>query len=117
MFFKIMNHNTKKFKKTLIPFPLFDIYKIEWMKGIKSSIHDHSKHGCFMLLYKGILKENIYQRNIHSKKLEIIKTNIHNAPKITYINDKIGFHDVKSLKNSSSIHFYFPKGHKTKYYS
>mgnify|MGYP003682091745 FL=1 len=115
MFFKITNF--KGYSKKYFPTPFIDIYKIKWNIGVQSKVHDHSKYGCIMFLYKGIIKENIYKENIHSKNLEIIKTNIHTAPKITYISDKIGYHDVKSLKCSESIHFYFPKGHKTNIYN
>jgi predicted metal-dependent enzyme (double-stranded beta helix superfamily) len=115
MFFKIMN--LKGYRKIKIPFPLIDIYSIKWDRGVQSKIHDHSKYGCIMFLYKGLLKENIYKENIYSNKLDIIKTNIYTAPNITYINDKIGYHDIKSIKESESIHFYFPKGHKTNIYN
>ena len=98
MFFKITNF--KGYSKKYFPTPFIDIYKIKWNIGVQSKVHDHSKYGCIMFLYKGIIKENIYKENIHSKNLEIIKTNIHTAPKITYISDKIGYHDVKSLKCS-----------------
>ena len=110
MFFKIMNF--QGYRKIKIPFPFIDIYRIKWDRGVQSSIHDHSKYGCIMFLYKGLLKENIY-----SHDLIIKKTNNHTSPKITYINDKIGYHDIKSLKDSESIHFYFPKGHKTNIYN
>jgi len=109
--------NFKGYRKKYFPTPFIDIYKIKWNIGVQSKVHDHSKYGCIMFLYKGIIKENIYKENIHSKNLEIIKTNIHTAPKITYISDKIGYHDVKSLECSESIHFYFPKGHKTNIYN
>ena len=115
MFFK--NTNFKGYRKKYFPTPFIDIYNIKWNIGVQSKVHDHSKYGCIMFLYKGIIKENIYKENIHSKNLEIIKTNIHTAPKITYISDKIGYHDVKSLECSESIHFYFPKGHKTNIYN
>jgi len=115
MFFKIMNYCG--YSKIKYPFPFIDIYKINWMKGKQSNIHDHSKYGCIMFLYRGILKENIYKKDLVSENLEKIDTRIHVAPKITYINDSIGFHDVKSLKKSNSIHLYFPKGHKTNTYN
>ena len=37
--------------------------------------------------------------------------------RISYINNKKGYHSVKALENSKSYHFYFPKGHKTNYYN
>ena len=110
MFFKIVNY--KGYSKKYLPFPFADLYHIKWKKRIQSKIHDHSKYGCFMILYKGIIKENIYNKN-----LEKIRTNYHVAPKITYINDNIGYHDVKALKKTKSLHIYFPKKHITNTYN
>ena len=98
--------------KKNIPFPLIDIFKFQWKKLLETPIHDHAKHGCIMVLVKGKLKENIYN---HSHVYE--KTNIYTAPSISYINNKKGYHSVEPLEDSKSYHFYFPKGHKTNYYS
>jgi len=110
MFFKIFNY--KGYSKKNFPFPLIDIFTVKWKRGIQSKIHDHSKYGCIMFLYKGVLKENIY-----SKNLVHLNTRYHKSPSISYINDNIGYHDVKALKSSKSIHFYLPKKHMTKIYN
>lgn len=110
MFFKIMNHRT--YHKIRIPFPFIDVYKITWIKRVQSKIHNHAKFGCVMFLYKGVIKENIYCKNLSLKK-----TNYYTAPSISYINNKIGYHDIKALKGSKSLHFYLPKGHKTRYFN
>ncbi len=107
MFFKIINHRT--YHKIKYPFPIIDIYKINWKKRVQTNIHNHAKYGCIMFLYKGLIKENIY-----CNKLSLKKTNYYSAPSISYINNKIGYHDIKVLKDSKSFHFYLPKGHNTK---
>lgn len=102
---------TKMFIKKDVPFPIIDIYRFNWIKNISTPIHDHAKFGCLMFLFKGRLIEKTYDKNGN-----IIKNSIYHAPNISYINNKIGFHSITSLEESKSIHFYFPKGHKTKYY-
>ena len=110
-FFKILFKNNIN-TKTKIPFPFIDIYYFQWNKLIKTQIHDHSSRGCYLLLFKGEMEEKIY-----NSKLEYITTNHHCAPSISFINDKKGYHSVRPLKVSRSIHFYYPKNHITKYYN
>lgn len=100
------------FVKKYIPTPFIDIFKFNWNKNVSTPIHDHAKHGCVMFLFKGKLKEKIYDKNGIIKK-----TSVYSAPNISYINNIIGYHSVTSLEDSKSIHFYFPKGYKTKYYN
>jgi hypothetical protein len=97
--------------KQRIPFPFIDVYLFRWRNLTPSGIHDHAEKGCYLWLIKGELKEDIYTREKQLKH-----TNIHTAPSVTYINNTIGLHCVQPLKNSLSLHFYYPKGHKTKYY-
>ena len=101
------------FKKIKIPFPFIDIYFFKWNNNIVSKIHDHSKNGCLMIILNGIIKERIYDNN-----LNIIKKNIYKTPNISYINNKKGYHDIKSLCNNTySVHIYHPKNYKTKYFN
>ena len=97
--------------KLRIPFPFIDVYLFRWRNLYPSGIHDHAEGGCYLWLIKGEIKEDIYS---HSKKL--VETNIHTAPSISYINNTIGLHCVQPLRRSVSLHFYYPKGHKTKYH-
>ena len=105
MFYQFNNLRIK------IPFPVIDIYLFLWGNLSPTGIHNHAKNGCYIWLLRGQIKEDIYN---HSKKK--IKTNIYKAPSISYMNDRIGLHSIQPLKKSSSLHFYYPKGHKTKYY-
>jgi len=108
VFKKIMNNYSIK---TKIPFPIFDIYHFRWNPLSGTHIHDHAKNGCLMILLRGKLYEKIY-----NKDLDIIKENEYKSPNISYINNKTGYHSVKSVDNATSLHIYYPKGHKTKYY-
>lgn len=104
--------NIKKNIKKNISFPIIDIFKFQWKKALQTPIHDHAKYGCIMFLVKGKLREDIFDTS-----RVYVKYNIHKAPSISYINDKKGFHSVEPLEDSISYHFYFPKGHKTNYYT
>ena len=106
-----MFYQFKNVKKR-IPFPFIDIYLFRWRNRSPTGIHDHAKHGCYLWLLKGEIKENIY-----NEKKKLIHTNIHIAPSISYINNTIGNHCVQPLQDSLSLHFYYPKGHKTKFYN
>ena len=107
---KIIKDNYVKYK---IPFPFIDIFIIEWFPKCKSKIHNHSSSGCLMFILKGTLYEEIY-----NSQLKLIKKNIYNSIKFSYINDSIGYHKIlnKTESDCISIHFYHPKNHSTKYF-
>ena len=108
MFQKIMSNGNIK---TRIPFPIFDVYYFNWKPFVRTKVHDHAKNGCLMILLKGELNEKLYDKN-----LEVIGENNYTKPNIAFINDKKGYHSVKALKESKSLHIYYPKGHNTKSY-
>lgn len=108
IFDKIIN---KYSVKTRIPFPIFDIYYFTWNPFCRTGIHDHAPSGCLSILLKGVLNERLYD-----KDLNFIKETEYKAPNISFINDKKGYHSVKSIGSSSSLHFYYPKDHVTKEY-
>lgn len=110
-FFKIFRNNNFN-TKTKIPFPIIDIYFFNWNKLTETQIHDHANKGCCLLLLTGELEEKIYDIDINH-----IHTNKYMSPNISYINNEKGYHSVKPLKTSKSIHFYYPKNHITKYYN
>ena len=99
------------FSKLRIPFPILDCYYFRWVEGRETGIHDHAKNGCLMFVLTGKLKEKLY-----NQKLEIIETNNYKPKDITFINDKKGYHSILAEEKSTSLHFYYPKNHETKYY-
>jgi hypothetical protein len=102
---------TSSFSKTRIPFPLLDCYYFRWVKGRETGIHDHAKKGCLMVVLSGQLKEKLYNKN-----LEYLETNTYKSKGITFINNDRGYHSILPKEKSTSLHFYYPKGHNTKYY-
>jgi|TARA_B110000967_G_C18844977_1_gene541472 hypothetical protein len=64
-----------------------------------------------MILLKGGLNEKIYNKN-----LNVISENDYKSPNLSFINDTKGYHSVKALNRSKSIHIYYPKGHITNTY-
>ena len=101
-----------KYTKYWIPFPFIDIYFIVWKPNALSKIHNHSKNGCYMVILKGDIKEEIF-----NKKLNIIGTNYYSTFDTSYINDNIGYHRIKNTNQYSySLHFYHPRNHITTYF-
>ena len=101
-----------KYTKYWIPFPLIDIYFIVWKPNALSKIHNHSKNGCYMVILKGDIKEEIFNKN-----LNIIGSNYYSTFDISYINDDIGYHRIKNTNQYSySLHFYHPRNHITTYF-
>tara|TARA_B100001094_G_scaffold330346_2_gene395346 strand:+ start:923 stop:1297 length:375 start_codon:yes stop_codon:yes gene_type:complete len=110
-FFKIVNQKYSNVKLR-IPFPLIDIYYFKWNESKTIPIHNHANKGCLMFLMKGSIYEKLYNENFKLKRI-----NQYISPSISYINNKLGLHSIKPEKGSQSLHFYYPKGHKTKYFN
>ena len=106
MFYQFMN------LKRRIPFPFIDVYFFRWNELRSTGIHNHAKKGCYILLLNGAIKEKTYN---HS--MEYQKTITYKAPSLSFMSDTIGLHSIEPIKRSTSIHFYYPKGHKTKYFT
>jgi len=83
---------------------LFEIIIIQWDKLTETKIHNHSLNGCILIPINNNLIEYIY-----NKKLELISENQIN--KISYIDNNIGYHKIKSIEKSLSIHIYSPPNH------
>lgn len=94
-----------------IPFPIVDVYYFNWSPNVRTRIHDHAEKGCLMILINGKLNEKLY-----NQQLDVIAVSDYKSPNISFINDKKGYHSVKALEPTKSIHIYYPKGHVTKNY-
>lgn len=92
---------------------VFEVYIIKWNKDKLSKIHNHSKNGCWLKILKGKIEENIYTHD-----LKLLYSNIYHENNISYINDKIGYHDVKNITNDIvyTLHIYSPPKHNTEYF-
>jgi hypothetical protein len=100
------------YTKYWIPFPFVDIYFIVWQPNTVSKIHNHSKNGCHMFILKGMIREEIYTKN-----LSLTDINYYSTFDKSYIDDNIGYHRIKnSDQYSYSLHIYRPKNHVTIYY-
>ena len=99
-------------KKFYIPFPFIDIYYFRWGKLKEIPIHDQACRGCIMILLKGTITEKLFNKNI-----KLIKEKTYTSPNISFINNNIGYHSIRPNEISRSLHFYYPKGHKTKYFN
>ena len=101
------------YTKYWIPFPFVDIYFIVWQPNTVSKIHNHSKNGCHMFILKGMLREEIYTKN-----LSLININYYSTFDKSYIDDNIGYHRIKnSNQYTYSLHIYHPRNHITSYFN
>jgi len=93
----------------------YDLILINWSKGTKSKIHDHSDNGCVFKVLEGKLCEKIYEPNTLIYK----QTNIFKKNELSYINDIIGYHSIENIysQNSYSLHLYVPSNYITNYYN
>ena len=103
-----------KYLKYIFNIPFIDLVLIKWYPGCITKIHNHSKNGCNMILFKGKLREEIFNKN-----LSLIDNKKYNAFNLSYIDDKKGYHRIlnDSCYNSYSLHIYHPKNHNTKYFN
>ena len=101
------------YTKYWIPFPFVDIYFIVWQPNTVSKIHNHSKNGCHMFILKGMIREEVFTKN-----LSLIDIKYHCTFNKSYIDDNIGYHRIINGKQYSySLHIYNPRNHVTEYFN
>ena len=92
----------------------FEIFIITWNTKQQSRIHDHSKNGCYMLMLKGQLIEEIYD----SSDIELArKISFFDEGFVGYIDNTIGYHRILNSSPTEiaiSLHLYSPPNHKAK---
>ena len=104
-----IDFNNQGYKKILIyDHALFDVYVIVWNKLGVSKIHDHSKNGCIFRIVKGILSEQIFNKDLKRINRRILGKDI-----IGYIDNGNGYHKMRNIleEYSISIHLYSPRGY------
>ena len=110
-----VNYDTDSlYKKQIYVNDIIDIYIISFPPLFKTKCHDHSKNGCWLKVLRGHLLETIY-----TESLEFKETNHIEKDNISFIEDKIGYHDVQNMTNDFcvSLHIYSPPFHKTTYFN
>ena len=72
---------------------IFDIYAIFWFQNSESPYHDHSDNGCYYKVLDGILEETILNNNKEVIKQKNINNNI-----VGYMDNSIGYHKIKNIR-------------------
>ncbi len=99
-----VSFNPDKYMKTLVyRNNIYDIYVISWNKNQESPIHDHPDKGCIMTILDGNIEELLYDN-----ELNLIKTLEYKAGDVTYIDNNIGFHKMKTIDKCITLHIYSP---------
>lgn len=109
-FINDIDFNNQGYKKILIyDNPLFDVYVIVWDKLGVSKIHDHSENGCIFRIMKGILSEQIFNKDLKRISRRILGKDI-----IGYIDNDNGYHKIRNILDdySVSLHLYSPREYK-----
>tara|TARA_Y100000816_G_C26053104_1_gene552376 strand:- start:654 stop:1112 length:459 start_codon:yes stop_codon:yes gene_type:complete len=108
-FIKNLDFGNQGYKKILIyDHPLFDVYVIVWNKLGASKIHDHSENGCIFRIIKGILSEQIFDKNLVRLRRRVMGKDI-----MGYIDNSNGYHKILNILDdySVSLHLYSPSGY------
>jgi hypothetical protein len=85
----------------------FEIILICWSDNSETFIHDHPDKGCILYLIDGKIEEQLY-----NDKIILTKTTIIKSGSISYMDNNIGYHKIKCIDKSLSLHFYSPPNYK-----
>lgn len=89
--------------------PISALLILVWEPGKSSKVHDHPDSNCFVKVLEGTLNENQYSKVIDTIEL---KRKIEVQPgAVTYINDKIGLHEMENNTKEPvvTLHLYAPQ--------
>ena len=105
---KYINFDSKQYSKKLIHSnDILDAYIISWCNNQESPIHNHPEKGCIMTILDGQIEESLYTTNlVHYKK------NIYSKGGVSYIDNNIGYHKMKTIDTCVSLHIYSPPNYK-----
>ncbi|MGQ8335316.1 cysteine dioxygenase [Sunxiuqinia sp. A32] len=97
----------REHRHVLIDHELLKVVLIHWKPGTVSAIHGHPKGGCIFKILQGKLEELRFTPT-HSPKL--LSTSSYKTGAMTYIDDRIGYHQVGNPYGISviSLHVYTP---------
>ena len=106
--------NSSSYYKLLLPYTdkydLFDMYLIKWPMGSISNVHGHHDYGCIFKVLQGDLNEKIYQGEASDyDSKNVILDNKLNRNDTSYIDNEIGYHQIKNNSDSMcgyTLHIY-----------
>jgi cysteine dioxygenase len=90
---------------------IFELVLICWDKNSETKIHDHPTKGCILYLIDGKLEEELFD-----KSLKKIKNSIFERNNVSYMHNKKGYHKIKCLEKTISLHIYSPSNYKINTY-
>lgn len=87
----------------------FEFILLCWDKNAETSIHDHNGQDCWVYQVKGEVEEKRYSEE-EGKGLEEIRKMTLTSGKLTYMNDRMGYHKLKNNSPNSeralTLHIY-----------
>jgi cysteine dioxygenase len=109
-YIKYINFSTEKYKRIKLDNysnDKFELILICWNKDQITKIHSHSDNGCLMKILEGELEETLYDNNIN-----FINKNIYKKDNVSFMHNDFGFHKIKAIEMSISLHLYSPPNYK-----
>lgn len=100
---KYISGNYNKIKLHEYSNDLFEMILICWDTNSETKIHDHPENGCVLYLMEGKLEEYLY-----NKELSLSKMTTFNSRNISYMENSFGYHKIKCVDKSISLHIYSP---------
>ena len=84
----------------------YELILLCWEIGAKTPIHGHGGENCWVYQVQGTVKEMRFEE----KKGQLEETNqmILTPGKLTYMNDRMGYHSIKNISNqrAMTLHIY-----------
>ncbi len=85
----------------------FELILLCWEKGQQTPIHDHNGEDCWVVLLEGGMEELFFSKG-KDGTLEVCGSRFVLPNQVTFMNDGLGFHQLKnnSESRSLSLHLY-----------
>lgn len=82
-----------------------EVILIAWGAEAYTHVHDHAEDGCLMLGVVGLLEEERYDLELHTKGAQSLRPG-----KALYIDNREGYHKIRNINpaGSLSLHVYSP---------
>lgn len=84
----------------------YELILLCWEIGAETPIHGHGGENCWVYQVKGTVKEMRFEQN--AEVLKLTNQMVLTPGKLTYMNDKMGYHSIKNISNqrAMTLHIY-----------
>ena len=79
----------------------YELILLCWDIGSKTPIHDHGGENCWVYQVQGTVKEVRFEQS--NGLLKVINQMILTPGKLTYMNDKMGYHSIENISGQRAV--------------